>query len=145
MKLLGVFSLVLSFLVLSGCGKKTEPVTIQPPYIMAAQSVDGFLNKMDEGKYQNAAKDFSTANNSLTTPKITEMLSNSRTPFGVLISRDMVRMTKATRIGNSPVGTYFILEFRSNFANRQNVAESVYAMLDKDNKWRIAGYTPVAQ
>jgi hypothetical protein len=39
-----------------------------------------------------------------------------------------------------PKGEYVILQYKTEFAGRGKVIETITSMLDKDGKWRVSGY-----
>jgi hypothetical protein len=45
-----------------------------------------------------------------------------------------------TDLPNAPKGEYVILQYKTEFAGRGPVIETITPMLDKDGKWRVSGY-----
>jgi hypothetical protein len=41
---------------------------------------------------------------------------------------------------NAPAGDYIILQYTSNFANKNEVVETVVMGMDTDKRWRTSGY-----
>jgi ribosomal protein S17E len=39
-----------------------------------------------------------------------------------------------------PDGKYVVIKYDTSFENKKSAVETVTPMLDKDGKWRVAGY-----
>lgn len=68
------------------------------------------------------------------------IIRKTREKLGKKLSRELSDKTYHNTLPNAPKGRYIIIEFKSSFANKLSAVETVTAMLDKDGKWRIAGY-----
>jgi hypothetical protein len=67
-------------------------------------------------------------------------LQKSRTPLGVAGSRTLLGAQFQTDLPNAPEGEYVILQYKTEFAGTGPFVETITPMLDKDGKWRVAGY-----
>lgn len=67
-------------------------------------------------------------------------LEVARKPLGTLLSRQLksARFTKA--LPGAPDGEYVVLQFKTAFSNKRVAIETVTPMLDRDGKWKVAGY-----
>ena len=41
---------------------------------------------------------------------------------------------------SAPDGSYVIIQYETQFAEKKAAVETVIMMLDKDGKWRVSGY-----
>ena len=46
----------------------------------------------------------------------------------------------AALLPGAPAGRYVVMQFDASFAGRKSAAETVTFLLDRDGKWRSAGY-----
>jgi hypothetical protein len=67
-------------------------------------------------------------------------VGDARKPLGAVKSRRLESKQFATTLPRVPAGQYFVLQYRTSFANRKSAVETVTPMLDKDKKWRVSGY-----
>ncbi len=109
----------------------------------AAESAgNAFLALVDAGKYDQAYK----ASAAIVTSKVTEkdfvaQVGDIRTQLGAVKNRHLSKVTPSDQIPGAPKDMKFIvLEFSTDFANKGGVTEIVSPMLEKDGKWRVAGY-----
>jgi Protein of unknown function (DUF4019) len=63
-----------------------------------------------------------------------------RKPLGKLISRTTASTTYTTSLPGAPDGKYVVIQYNSSFGHKKSAVETVTPMLDKDGKWRVAGY-----
>ncbi|MCJ7830665.1 MAG: DUF4019 domain-containing protein, partial [Desulfobacterales bacterium] len=63
-----------------------------------------------------------------------------RKPLGKLVSRNIVKAQEETSLPGAPDGRYVVLSFKTAFQQKKSAIETVTFMLDKDKKWRAAGY-----
>jgi len=62
-----------------------------------------------------------------------------RKPLGAVASRTLVKVTKATSLPGAPPGEYEVLEFQTDFANRQGAIETV-TLAKESAGWAVEGY-----
>lgn len=62
-----------------------------------------------------------------------------RNPLGSLISRSILKVTKATSLPGAPDGEYELIEFQSNFTNKSNAIETL-VLVKEENTWKTVGY-----
>ena len=70
-----------------------------------------------------------------------------RTPLGAVRSRKLVSAKYLKNPPSAPPGEYVLLAHDSSFEQLAAARETVSMTLDKDGKWRAAGYfiKPIAQ
>ncbi len=106
--------------------------------VAAAQT---WLALVDEGRYdaswETAAGYFKQT---ITKDTWEQMLTVVRKPLGRLISRNLAIKTYRQSLPGAPDGEYVVIEFLVSFQNKKSGIETVTPMLDKDGKWRVAGY-----
>ena len=62
------------------------------------------------------------------------------TPFGKLLSRELLSATYTETLPGAPDGKYVVIQFKSSFENKKTATETITPMLDKDGTWRVSGY-----
>ena len=67
-------------------------------------------------------------------------LDTFRTPLGDVSERNMKSKQYRKTLPDAPEGEYVVIEYETVFKNKQTVTETVTTMLEKDGKWRVAGY-----
>jgi hypothetical protein len=100
-----------------------------------------WLSLVDSGEYSKSwtqsAEIFKSA---ITKTKWEETLDTVQKPLGNLLSRNMVLAKSTTTLPGAPDGEYVVIQFKSNFANKKTVLETVTPTKDSDGKWRVSGY-----
>ena len=107
----------------------------------ALKTAENWLAMIDEGKYaeswKGAAEYFKTA---IPEERWVESLTAVRKPLGKLISRKVKSATYKTSLPGAPDGKYVVIQFKTSFEHKKSAIETVTPLLDKDGKWRVAGY-----
>ena len=67
-------------------------------------------------------------------------LSAARTPFGGLKAREMATAKFSTTLPGAPDGEYVVFQFNASFEHKATAIETVTAMKDADETWRVVGY-----
>lgn len=62
-----------------------------------------------------------------------------RNPLGTLVSRSILKVTKATSLPGAPDGQYELIEFQSNFTNKSDAIETL-VLVKEENTWKTVGY-----
>jgi len=107
----------------------------------ALASATDWLALVDAGKYpetwDQAAVRFK---NALNKDQWIASLERGRTPFGKVLSRKLWSNMYTTSLPGVPDGKYVVIMYNTDFENKKSAIETVTPMLDKDGKWRVAGY-----
>jgi thioredoxin-like negative regulator of GroEL/predicted Ser/Thr protein kinase len=107
----------------------------------AVEPAQTWLRDIDNGNYAqswtNAAAYFQQA---ITSEKLAESLQQVRKPLGPLVSRKVKSAQELTSLPGAPDGRYIVMRFETSFANKKSAVETVTFMLEKDGKWKAAGY-----
>jgi RNA polymerase sigma-70 factor (ECF subfamily) len=107
----------------------------------AADAAEKWLKLADEGKYGESwdiAADF--FKKSTPRKRCEYVFGKMREECGKKVSREFSARSCHNSMPNAPDGKYIEMEFKSSFDNKLSAVETITAMLDKDGKWRIAGY-----
>ena len=67
-------------------------------------------------------------------------MNTFRKPLGDLVSRNLKSAQAMTELPGAPDGHYVLMQFDTAFANKKSAVETVTFMLEKDGKWKAAGY-----
>jgi hypothetical protein len=134
-----------AFLVaLFACLAWTQSVNSQTsakPEDLAQTSAQVWLALTDARKYaeswQESSSFFKAA---VTQTKWVDALTTVRTPLGKVLSRKLKSATYVKDPPGNPPGEYVQIQYDTSFENRKDCVETIAPMLDKDGKWRVAGY-----
>ncbi len=100
-----------------------------------------WLSIVDEGRYSESwVESAGYLKKSVTREQWEQLLQAARKPLGKLVSRNIRTKSYQTSLPGVPDGEYMIIQFETVFRNKQSATETVTTMLDKDGKWRVAGY-----
>ena len=67
-------------------------------------------------------------------------LDTFRKPLDKVSERKIKSKLYTKTLPDAPEGEYVVVQYETVFANKQTVIETVTAMLEKDGKWKVAGY-----
>ena len=107
----------------------------------AVESAEAWLKLVDQGKYGDAW-DLSAEylKNAVSKEDFAKSLAAARKPLGNVKSRELKSKQYATSLPGAPDGEYVVIQFKTAFENKKSAVETITPMLDKDKKWRVAGY-----
>ena len=107
----------------------------------AEKATLSWLSLTDRGRYEeswnNSASLFRAA---ITAADWERSLTSVRSPLGQLSSRELASATFASTLPGAPDGEYVVFQFSASFENKASAIETVTAMKDDDETWRVAGY-----
>ena len=107
----------------------------------AVAAAEKWVALVDAGNYGDSWKEAARYFKSTVAMETWEqMLLPIRKPLGKVISRKVMTTAYKTTLPGAPDGEYVIIQFASSFQNKKSAVETVTPMLEKDGKWRIAGY-----
>ncbi len=74
-------------------------------------------------------------------------LNTYRTPLGKVSERNVKSKQYTKTLPDAPEGEYVVIQYETVFKNKQTITEEVTCILEKDGKWKVAGYhfTPPGQ
>lgn len=112
-----------------------EKVTI------AQKTAQNWLDLLDSSEYTDswleAAPYFQ---NNVTQEEWKRTLQGVRQPLGKMLSRELESRQYTTSLPGSPDGEYVVIQYNTSFDNKQSAIETVTPMLDRDGRWKVAGY-----
>jgi len=118
---------------------QTELTGAEKAAIAAAQS---WLALIDAGRYseswRNAGPVLQAA---ISEHDSIGVLSNNRNPLGNFLSRKLKSVELTTSLPSAPDGQYAVMKFDASFEKRKSAVETVTFRLEKDEKWKAAGYS----
>lgn len=104
----------------------------------AAQSWLALVDHDDFGaSWQEASSSFQSK---VSKEDWSKALQQVRAQMGVIGKRLLNESTYQTELPGMPKGEYVVIQYKTELANGGAVMESVFDELDKDGKWRVAGY-----
>ena len=111
------------------------------PEDTAVKAAEAWLSLVDSGKYEeswNEAAEFFKG--VVAKDGWLRSMEAVREPLGANVSREVKSKEHNTTMPGAPDGDYVVIEFKSSFKYKESAIETVAPMLDKDGKWRVAGY-----
>jgi hypothetical protein len=115
--------------------------TGQAPEAVAEDAARQWLAQVDDGNYgdswDHAAQYFKTA---ITKNNWEDALNGVRRPLGKVLSRNPIDKKFMKNLPGAPDGDYVVIQYQTSFENKKSAVETVATMLDKDGKWKVAGY-----
>jgi hypothetical protein len=104
-------------------------------------SAGAWLTLVDAGQYDKSwDQAASLFKESLSKDQWVQSLKTAIMPLGKVISRTSATTTYTTSLPGVPDGKYVVIKYDTSFENKKSAVETVTPMLDKDGKWRVAGY-----
>jgi hypothetical protein len=89
------------------------------------------------GSWDQSSEMFKSA---ITREKWNDALQQHRAPLGRESARKLWAAQYKDSLPSAPAGEYVVMQFNTNFENKDGGVETVTMVLDKDGKWRAAGY-----
>ncbi|MFH1313866.1 MAG: DUF4019 domain-containing protein [Candidatus Eisenbacteria bacterium] len=137
MRRVAVILLVVGVLCFFGCSSKSDT----PAEDAAVKAAQAWVSLVDSGKYEESwnetAEFFKGAVHKDGWQRSMEAV---RRPLGANLSREVKSREYSTTMPGAPDGEYVVIQFESSFEYKKSAIETVAPMLDKDGKWRVAGY-----
>jgi hypothetical protein len=113
----------------------------QKPEDLAQKAADSWLALTDAGKYAESwDKSSQLFKSKVTKEQWVDALKQVRTPLGAVQSRKLNSAKYDKNPPGAPEAEFVTLRYDTNFAQFPSAVETVSFMLDKDGKWRAAGY-----
>jgi hypothetical protein len=115
----------------------------QPDTATAAlRAAQAWLAVVDSGRYGDSwARAADAFRERVTRDSWDSTMRTHRAPLGAVTSRVIIGAQPVTNPPNAPPGDYMLLQFRTQFAGREQPAvETVVPMKDPDGAWRVSGY-----
>lgn len=116
-------------------------MSTQAKIATAQESAQQWLNLIDRSEYivswSEAAPYFQ---NNVTETEWQKTLEGVRQPLGQMLTREVATTQYTTSLPGSPDGEYVVIQYNTSFENKQSAIETVTPMLDRDRKWKVAGY-----
>ncbi len=137
MRLLSIVVLIV-LMIGSGLSQSQADPGAEKAAVTAAQA---WLALVDSGKYRASWKEASSYfRGAVTEQKWVASLEGVRKPLGRLVSRTVTKAEESGSLPGAPDGRYVVMVFATTFENKKSAVETVTFMLEKDGKWRAAGY-----
>lgn len=127
---------VITVPVLLGC------LFAQDPNLKAATyAAQEWLALVDSGRYAESWESAATFFQQKVSKQDWEgTMATGRAPFGKLLSRQFKSANYETSLPGAPAGKYFVIQFRTRFANSPTLIETVTPMQEPNGQWRVSGY-----
>ncbi len=136
-RLLGIALLLTGFGLLSA-QQKPEPTK---PEQAAQAAAESWLALVDSGKYDQSWEEAASFfKEKVTKEQWKAAMESVRSQVGKIDARKLKSASYAKNPPSAPPGEYVNIQYDSKFQNLPAGLESVSPMLDKDGKWRVAGY-----
>jgi hypothetical protein len=121
-----------------GLGVSSVNAAPEKEAVSAARS---WLTLVDTGRYAESWKEAASYfQNAVSEQNWETSLTGVRTPLGRLVRRKLIKSQETASLPGAPDGPYVVMRFSTAFENKKSAMETVTFMLERDGKWRAAGY-----
>lgn len=122
--------------VLVGCGEKN------PEAVAAATPVvEEWLSLIDNGEYSQAWQEGAKVlQDTVSEQEFAKSVRPVREPLGNVEARTLRGASYTTSLPGAPDGEYVVIQYETDFANKEGAVETITPMLDEDGQWRVSGY-----
>ena len=108
----------------------------------AEQAAADWLKLMDFDAYARGWRQASsTLKAAVAQGDFEQKLRATRTPLGVVLSRQLKSTEYRKQLPGVPDGEYILIRYDTSFERKKNAIETVVPTLDRDGRWRVAGYS----
>ena len=102
---------------------------------------ESWLALIDAGRYAETWKEAGTVFQAAVAEQDSvAALGNDRRALGNVVSRRLKSAKLMQELPGAPDGPYVVMDFETSFANRKSAVETVTFRLEKDGRWKAAGY-----
>ena len=130
------YGAVISVFVLLACSVGQDPNLKAATY--ASQT---WLALVDAGHYSESWESASPwFQQKISKEQWGQTMSSFRSPLGQLMSRQLMNASYETNPADAPAGRYYVIQFRTTFADYPPVTETVTMMQEPNGQWRVSGY-----
>ena len=107
----------------------------------AQESAEKWLDLVDRSQYSESWSEAATyLQNNVALAEWQPTLQGVRHPLGKVLSREVASRDYTTSLPGSPDGEYVVVQYNTSFENKESAVETVTPMLNRDGKWKVAGY-----
>lgn len=100
-----------------------------------------WLSLVDRGMYAESWTEASAYfKEAVTKQGWVQSMKSIRQPLGKIKSRNLLSSKYTRTLPGAPDGEYVVIQYQASFEKKQSAVETLTPMLDKDGKWRVAGY-----
>jgi hypothetical protein len=137
MSLTTIISLFLCMFLCAGSAAAQQPAEEKA----AVTGAEEWLNLVDSGEYAESwSETAGYFRSAVRQDQWEQSMMAFRKPLGKVISRRIISKKYETSLPGAPDGEYVVIRFDTSFENKKSAVETVTPMMDKDGKWRVAGY-----
>jgi hypothetical protein len=109
--------------------------------VFAVESSEQWLQIIDAGNYAEGWENSSEyLKHSVPKDSFKQSLQGMRAPLGKMKNRTFASAQYTTRLPAAPGGDYVVVQFKTEFENKELGVETITAQKEKDGQWRISGY-----
>lgn len=131
MILMTVMILFIGFLITADAEKERE----------SKNAAKAWVALVDAGSFGKSLQEASPfLKTAIDEKKWDELLQTIREPLGESLSRRVRAATHETGLAGGPEVECLVVEFETAFENYGNAVETVVTRLERDGRWRVAGY-----
>ncbi|OPY89746.1 MAG: hypothetical protein A4E72_00995 [Syntrophus sp. PtaU1.Bin208] len=107
----------------------------------AFSAAEVWLSLIDSGDYPGSWKEASSYfQGAVSEQRWAASLDAVRKPLGKMVSRKRVKTQESSSLPGAPDGRYVVISYETAFEQKESSIETITLTLDKDGKWRAAGY-----
>jgi hypothetical protein len=107
----------------------------------ALQAAEEWLALVDSGGYDRAWDDAAELiRKAVTKQDWQKTMETFRSPLGRVVERKWVSLKYTDTLPGVPDGDYVVIQYETRFEKKKASIETITPALEKDGRWRIAGY-----
>ncbi len=107
----------------------------------AVSAAEEWLGLLDSGVYAQAWDQAAELiRNAVTNEDWQKTMRAFRSPLGKILERKLVSKKYTNTLPSVPDGDYVVIQYETRFEKKKAAIETITPMLEKDGRWRVAGY-----
>lgn len=107
----------------------------------AVAAATKWLQRVDAGEYHAAWEEAAAyLRDAVPRDQWHQSIRAARPPLGAVIRRTLHTTEYHATLPGAPDGQYVVIQFKTEFENKQKAVETVTPMREADGLWRVAGY-----
>ncbi len=111
------------------------------PELMAQLANGEWLPLVDGGKYGESWEAASAGlKAAVVKTQWEKAMTDNRAPLGKVVTRVLASSAYSKTLPGAPDGEYVVTLYTTQFEHKESAQETVISVLEKDGKWRVAGY-----
>jgi hypothetical protein len=136
-----IFAVIISTVFLFPVCRAGADKAKNKPEERAVASARNWLKIADSGKYGEAwDKASAYLKGAVSRENFTASLEGVIKPLGRVLKRSLLSATYTKTLPGAPDSEYVVIQFKTEFENKEEAVETVTPKKEKDGRWKVSGY-----